>query len=246
MKLSFPATLLLSVASVSAQQSSVQVPNSSADEVQGYSLEANSFIDALLKLSAQFQFPLGVEWVKSADMLKPVRFSQTHTTVKDIIQSVVSMHAGYDWRTEDGVIHVFQRDLVKDSRNPLNITLDSWPCRREMIAREVEFYLDMGVRAVVAPKIESGGWGASFGSNPAEPKFQFNCTDVSVRYVLNRIIRVSTQNIWIATFPKIMSLTRAGFLDEVPMFNLLYVPGQDQPFWMMLRWGDLPLQNMVR
>jgi hypothetical protein len=246
MKLSFPATLLLSVASVSAQQSSVQVPNSSADEVQGYSLEANSFIDALLKLSAQFQFPLGVEWVKSADMLKPVRFSQTHTTVKDIIQSVVSMHAGYDWRTEDGVIHVFQRDLVKDSRNPLNITLDSWPCRREMIAREVEFYLDMGVRAVVAPKIESGGWGASFGSNPAEPKFQFNCTDVSVRYVLNRIIKVSTQNIWIATFPKIMGLTRAGFFDEVPMFNLPYVPGQDQPFWIMLRWGDLPLENMVR
>jgi hypothetical protein len=180
MKLSFPATLLLSVASVSAQQSSVQVPNSSTDEVQGYSLEANSFIDALLKLSARFQFPLGVEWVKSADMLKPVRFSQTHTTVKDIIQSVVSMHAGYDWRTEDGVVHVFQRDLAKDSRNPLNITLDSWPCRREMIAREVEFYLDMGVRAVVAPKIESGGWGASFGSNPADPKFQFNCTDVSV------------------------------------------------------------------
>jgi hypothetical protein len=36
MKLSFPATLLLSVASVSAQQSSVQVPNSHTDEVQGY------------------------------------------------------------------------------------------------------------------------------------------------------------------------------------------------------------------
>ena len=246
MKVFVPAIVVLFATSASAQQSAVQVPNSPTVDLQNVSLEANTFIDALLKISTQFRFPLAVEWVKSADMLKPVRFSQTHTTVKDIIQSVVSMHAGYDWRTEDGVIHVFQRDLVKDSRNPLNITLDSWPCRREMIAREVEFHLDMGVRAVVAPKIESGGWGASFGSNPAEPKFQFNCTDVSVRYVLNRIIRVSTQNIWIATFPKIMSLTRAGFLDEVPMFNLLYVPGQDQPFWMMLRWGDLPLQNMVR
>ena len=246
MKLSFPVTLLLSVASASAQQSSLQFPKSSIGEVQSYSLEATCFIDAVLKLSARFQFPLGVEWVKSADTLKPVRFSETYTTVADVIQSVVSRHAGYDWRTEDGVIHVFQRDLVKDSRNPLNITLDSWPCRREMIAREVEFHLDMGVRAVVAPKIESGGWGASFGSNPAEPNFQFNCTDVSVRYVLNRIIKVSTQNIWIATFPKIMGLTRAGFLDEVPMFNLPYVPGQDQPFWMMLRWGDLPLENMVR
>src|ERR1035441_4742243 len=77
MKLSFPVTLLLSVASALAQQSSLQFPKSSVGEVQSYSLEANTFIDALLKLSARFQFPLGVEWVKSADTLKPFRFSQT-------------------------------------------------------------------------------------------------------------------------------------------------------------------------
>ena len=61
MKLSFPVTLLLSVASALAQQSSLQFPKSSVGEVQSYSLEANTFIDALLKLSARFQFPLGVE-----------------------------------------------------------------------------------------------------------------------------------------------------------------------------------------
>src|ERR1019366_4220852 len=126
MKLSFPVTLLLSVASASAQQSSLQFPKSSIGEVQSYSLEATCFIDAVLKLSARFQFPLGVEWVKSADTLKSVRFSQTHTTVKDIIQAVVSMHAGYEWRTEDGVVHVFQRDLVNDDRNPLNIVIKSF------------------------------------------------------------------------------------------------------------------------
>src|ERR1017187_5359902 len=98
MKLSFPITLLLSVASASAQQSSLQFPKSSIGEVQSYSLEANCFIDAVLKLSARFQFPLGVQWVKSADMLKPVRFSQTHTTVADVIQSVVSTHRSEERR----------------------------------------------------------------------------------------------------------------------------------------------------
>ena len=116
MKLSFAALLLIAV-SASAQQSF------SADEVQIYSLEANSLIDALLKISAQFQFPLGVEWVKSADTLKPVRVTRSHTTVENVMQAVVSQYAGYEWR--NGVIHVFKRDLMADTRNPLNITIKS-------------------------------------------------------------------------------------------------------------------------
>ena len=49
MKLSSTATLLVIVASAWAQQSPVQTPNPATDEVQNFSLEANSFIDALLK-----------------------------------------------------------------------------------------------------------------------------------------------------------------------------------------------------
>ena len=119
MKLSFPATLFLSVASASAQQSSMQVPKSSTDEVQNYSLEANSFIEALLKLSARFQFPLGVEWVKSADTLSKV-------------------------------------------------------------------------------------------------------------------------NIWVATFPSVADPNPSGFLQPTGAQN------NNGPFWTMLRWGDPPLENMVR
>jgi hypothetical protein len=35
--------------------------------VEEYSLQANSFIDALLKISLRFLVPMGVEWLKSAD-----------------------------------------------------------------------------------------------------------------------------------------------------------------------------------
>jgi hypothetical protein len=55
--------------------------------------------------------------------------------VTDIIEAVVSTQAGYDWRMEDGVVHVFQRDLAADSRNPLNVTIKSFEQHAETIGR---------------------------------------------------------------------------------------------------------------
>ena len=245
LKLSIPATLLLIVISASAQQMSVPAPNTSSEIIENYSLEANSFIDALLKISAQFRLPLGVEWVKTEDTLKPVRFSRTHATLEEVMQSVVFSHAGYDWRLEDGIVHVFDTALLRDARNPLNTKLKHFgfsDCR-QMVAPEAEVYLEIGLRNVVEPKI-GGGWGASIGRGVDEPKLQLPCDDVSVRYVLNRIIAVSRQHIWIATFPERMTLNPTGFLEELPM----YPPDADlnQPFWILLRWENPPLENMVK
>jgi hypothetical protein len=39
---------------------------------------------------------------------------------------VVAMESGYEWRTEDGVVHVSQRVLLNASRNPLNVTIRSF------------------------------------------------------------------------------------------------------------------------
>jgi hypothetical protein len=85
-------------------------------------------------MSAEFRFPLGIEWVKMEHTLKPVRFSWSRTTVADVIQAVVSMHTGYDWRTEDDVVHVFQRELMNDKRNPLNITIKEFDQQPETVA----------------------------------------------------------------------------------------------------------------
>lgn len=67
---------------------------------------------------------MGVEWVKSPDTLKPVQFARKHTTAADVIRGR-GFHARWlrTARLEDGVVHVFQRDLARDSRNPLDITI---------------------------------------------------------------------------------------------------------------------------
>lgn len=243
MKLSFPVTLLLFTISAAAQQSS-------SGDVHNYSLEGNSFIDALLKISAQFEFPLGVEWVKSADALKPVRFSQSHTTVKEIIQAVVSMHAGYDWRNEDGIVHVFQSELAKNSHNPLNVNIKS-PVSADTVGMMNNILFQMVRHEVRLPELQ--GIAGSVPGYPGEAVFSFAVENGPARKILNQIITsgirtipVKMQRIWIATFPEKPASSRTGFLEVVPMLNQNVVSAQDQPFWILLRWGDPPLENMIK
>jgi hypothetical protein len=59
---------------------------------------------------------------------------------------------------------------------------------------------------------------------------------------LNKIIAATKQHIWVAAFPEKITFTPTGFLEEVPM----YLPGSDQPFWILLRWGDPPPEKMVK
>ena len=255
LRLSLPAVLLLIGFSAWTQQSSVQAPNSTTDEVPQFSLEAKSFIDALLKVSARFQFPLGVEWVKTADTLKPVQFSRSHATVKDVIDAVVSTHAGYEWRTEDGVVHVFQRDLVNDDRNPLNIIIKSFNEFDEQgytvgWAGTILFHKLRNV--VRTPELSGFGLAASVLGYPGEPVFNFAAQNAPARKILNQIVTsgirtipIKMQRIWIATFPEKPVFSRT-FLEVIPMDDPKFVPDQDQPFWILYGWGDTPLENMVR
>jgi hypothetical protein len=245
--LSLSATLLLIAISTWAQQSPAQTPKPATDDVENYSLEANSFIDALLKISAQFQFPMGVEWVKSADTLKPVRFSRPRTTMKEIIQAVVSTPAGYDWRMEDGVVHVFQRGLMEDPRNPLNVVIKSFDEKPETVGWANNDLSQMVDEVVRHPELS--GIGGSILGYPGEPVFRFAAENVPARFILNEIVMAglltagpSMQRIWIATFPEPPTFTRIGSLEVVPTF----ASDQNQPFWNLLSWGAAPLANMVK
>lgn len=247
MKSSFPAALLLIATSVWGQASPIQSPNLGTD-VENYSLEAKSFIDALLQISARFQLRFGVEWVKSADTLKPLQLSRTRTTVTDIIQAVVSTHAGYDWRIEEGVVHVFNRTLMEDPRNPLNVAIRSFSEAPQTVGLANAVLLGMVSNVVRHP--ESTGIAVSLLGYPGEPVFRFAAENVPARSILNEIVTAGSSTstprmhrIWIATFPEPPTFTRIGFLEVVP--NLKIASDQNQPFWNLLSWGDPPLENMV-
>ena len=219
-------TILLVAVTVplSAQTPDRLLPDQFHEPIDNYSLQATSFIDALLRIAGTFQFRLGVEWTQREDTLKPVHISETS-------------------QMENGAIHVFVTILRKDARNPLNTGLPThgFPDCHPMTAREAKVYLENGLRSVVEPK-RSVGWGASIGSHPDDLRLQLPCRDVPVFYILNWIITGSNQHIWVATFPEKIAFTTAGFLEATPM----YLPGTDEPFWTLLKWGEPPFENMTK
>jgi hypothetical protein len=218
--------------------------------VRNYALEANSFIEALLKISAQFNVPLGVEWIKTANTLQPVRLSRSSATVGDIIDSLLSMQPGYEWRTEVGVIHVFQRDLVSDTRNPLNITIKSFEQKPQSVGF-ANAVLDQMVRYP-----GQNGISVSVLGYPGEPAFSFAAQNIPARNIMNRIVTSGLQmlpqpppgmnRIWIATFPENQVLGSDGYFEAVPVWNPAYVAKESQPIWILLPWGYPPPENMVK
>jgi hypothetical protein len=193
---------------------------------------------------------LGVEWIKTADTLKPV--SRNRATVADILDSVVSSHAGYEWRTEDGVVHVFQRDLVKDSRNPLNIKINSFDQKPQTVGW-ANNNLDQMVSHVVRHPNVRGMAGSVIVGYPGEPVFSFAAQNEPARSILNKIVTAGLassvpgpQRVWIATFPESPVLSRTGYLEIVPVWNPDAVPVQEQSFWVLLPWGVPPPEKMVK
>ena len=216
--------------------------------VEEYSLQANRFIGALLKISMRFMVPMGVEWVKSADTLKPVQFTRTHTTAADVIRVVVSMHPGYEWRMENGVVHVFQRDLARDSRNPLNITIsfDEQPETVELANNDLFQMVSHAARTPELPGIAYSRFGS-----PGEPVFSFAAQSVPARSILNKVVTAglsaampSMKRVWVVTFPENPVYSRTGFLEVVPMLDPKFV--SSQPFWILLSYGEPPLEKMEK
>jgi hypothetical protein len=206
------------------------------------SLQASSFIDALIKIATRFEIPLAVEWVQSADTLRPVRLEPTETSAAAMLDAVLATHKGYSWQLENGILHVFERSLAGDSRNPLNVAVGTFP-EVPVTVPYADNFLFETVREVARP---TGLPGIADDVNrySSELTFRIQAHNDSVREILNKIIVASKMKIWIATFPESQPLTRKGFLEVTPMFDSRYVKAYNQPFWIFLRWGDHPWKRL--
>jgi hypothetical protein len=229
--------LLFAVLLVAALAAPLLAQNDATTRDRAASLRASSFIDALMETVSRFQLPLAVEWVQSPDTLKPVRLPRNFATPTEAVEVILCSHADYAWRLESGVIHVFEKAMVNDPRNPLNVIVSQVP-NRSWTVRDADNFLFQSIGQAVrstGPKVLSV-------SSPSgrEPQFHLAASNAPVREVLNQIITASKMKIWVATFPGNSPLTVKGFRETTPMYDVKGVKPDDQPFWIFLRWGMFP------
>jgi hypothetical protein len=140
--------------------------------------------------------------------LKPIRLSWSNTNATEALDAVVSAHSDYAWQLENGIVHVFQKTLVNDPRNPLNVRIGTLS-DGEWTVIDADNFLFQAIGPVVRsiePKVVPVP--SPFGE---EPVFHLGAQDGPVRDVLNKIITASKMKIWIATFPNNLPLNERGF-----------------------------------
>jgi hypothetical protein len=212
-------------------------------DVPSYSLSAPSFAGALAKVSAQFEIPMGIEWVEAPDLMTEVKFSASRSTPQEIIEALLKSHAGYEMGIENGVVHVFPAGWRTDRRNFLNLPVDRFDLKDQTVAFG-RFKLRKQVAQMMRPPspLHSGsGEAASIASGQGDRPVTLTIEATNVRQILDQLALAADFKIWVVTYPQNERLSSTGFRSSVSLYRSIAKVGDDQPVWDFFRWGqELP------
>lgn len=209
--------------------------------VSQYNLSANGLADALAKTAKKFQLPIGIEWVRDKQALQGLSRTWKDDTVRQVLGSIVEAYPGYAFRVEDGVVHVFRRDLVNDSHSFLNLKVPDFFEVRQEAAGFANVRLRSVVQNIVSPRNlpPGAGEGGSYASgNVPEKPVTLTLRGATVREALEKMAAVSERNIWVVTFSDTPGLTPTGFRRTETLWHPAPFPDTEQPMWDFLAWGE--------
>src|SRR5712692_6379653 len=85
--------------------------------VTNYNLGVFNFLEALIRVSNDFQIPMGIVWVNSPAERAELPFAWKDATVREIIEGIAQTQPGYQVQIKNGVVHVSPRALIPDREN---------------------------------------------------------------------------------------------------------------------------------
>lgn len=213
-------------------------------KVESYKLSEPTFLDALLKVAADFKVPMGIELVKTPSVLRPVNMSWRRTTVVRLLSGLTASERGYAMRVEGGVLHVFRSDVVNRRSNLLNIHIPKFIAPRTT-ARGAVGRLWSILNAKLAPPrpLPPGapvGATSSGLENPSDRRFSLELRDTTARGVLDAVAASSEYRVWLVTFAPGGKALPSGFRRTVSPISAKTFPDANQPALEILHWGDRP------
>lgn len=244
----FSTLLILTPVDAPAQRQSAELQTKLGARVSEFSLSANGLADAIAKTGKHFELPVGIEWVRDKEALRPFNRTWKGETVQAIMLAIVKDYAGYALRVEHGAIHVFRSDLVNDPQNFLNLKVPgSFDARRE-IGGLTNQRLRRVVQSMVSQrKLPAGaGEAGSYGTGLDEKPVTVALRGLTVREALQKLTEASEQKIWVATFTEGLVLTPKGFRQTETLWNSTPLPDTEQPVWDFIAWEQYRPESMPR
>lgn len=211
--------------------------------VPNYNLSEPTFVDALASFGSQFKVPVGIELVATPSVFQPVKLSKRRATVIEILTALVQGERGYRLRVDNGSVHVFQKDLVDQRSNFLNIRIKNFDAPHTTAgAAGQRLWILLNARLYRPPPMPGphGGIGFSLAEPTDEPTFSLHLRDTTVRRILDSLALSSKQKIWLVAFAPGSSLMPSGFRRTVSPTKPGVASDEGQPGWESLRWGEKP------
>jgi hypothetical protein len=160
-----------------------------------------------------------------------------------ILTELVLGETGYRLQVDDGVVHVFRKDVLNQPGNFLNIRIKKFDVQGSTApeaARKLWMLLNQRVFRPPTAAGSHGGVGFSLGERTDEPTFNLHLRGATVRRILDSIATLSKDKIWLVTFAPGRSLMVSGFRRTVSPTKAVQTPDAGQPGWESLRWGERP------
>lgn len=207
--------------------------------VENYTLSAPTFAGALAAVASEFKIPIGVELVANPPVLQPVKHTWKKATVMEILATLVSCEKGYRLQADDGIVHVFQKDLVNQRINFLNLRIKRFDVQNTIAPSAAR-----NVWELVRPRFERPkpappgphGTVSSMTTGGGDQAFTLQLHDATVRDILDRIALSSDYPVWVVAFAPGKALTATGFRRTASPTN----GNVGELAWETLRWGEKP------
>lgn len=232
------ATLVVPPA-YSTQASSAYLSTRLDATVTQYSLAAPSLVHALHRLATDFKLPMGVEWVRDTDSLRPVRLSWDGVKVSQILAAVVAEYPPYRLSTEGAIIHVFHEDVRVSPSDPLALHLGPIDIRDEQLGVASAQRLRSTVSRARQPRLPAGEAGSAATGFGGDKRVSVKASNPTLREALDALALSAAEVIWIVTYPPrnrsdVRSMTTVSLGGHA-------VQPQHQPHWVFLPWGPSSL-----
>jgi hypothetical protein len=198
-----------------------------------YRLEGVTFLEALLRVAADFQLRMGIAWVNTPAAHTTHSFYWHDVTVQEIVTAIADSEPGYSLRTAGSVVHV-SSNMILANQNFLLIRIPEFAMRQQPVEL-AELRLKQRIRQIVSRSKRLFPESALVSAG--EPKLDLDLTNVTVEEILDALITSSPRQVWLASFTNPARLTPSGFHHTFQIESWLVNP-DEQPVWKLLRWTE--------
>lgn len=170
-------------------------------QIDEFSSNQTSSLDQLIELGKQFHIPLGIEWHYRVDERPAPPIHLRGVTLHQALARILSPQADYNIENTQGVVHIYDKSLVNDPANFLNLRLPEFTLIDENLYG-FTFLLRISLKQLLHP---TPGYGGGYGYGPGRAdgfdalKVTIKRKNVSAREVLNEAIEKQGNALWIVT-----------------------------------------------